>query len=195
MKRFNRRSFVKLACFSAATGLLSACALPPAPRVVQVVVTSTPPPPAEGAKTILRVGTGDSGEGLTPHFKIIETIRGGQSGHPGAPGAGRQRRLLRPHPHTDRSRRPAGHCCRSATTPCRCLSARAHLPTSTRSSPAATVPGHQHLSAGRAGPGQWMAGNTCFPRTSHHWRSTTTRSCSTKPACPIPRTAGHGKTS
>jgi multiple sugar transport system substrate-binding protein len=37
-----------------------------------VVVTPTTPPPAEGSKTILRVGTGDSGEGLTPHFQIIE---------------------------------------------------------------------------------------------------------------------------
>lgn len=74
MKRLNRRSFVKLAGLSAATGLLSACALPPAPRVVEVIVTSTPPPPAEGAKTILRVGTGDSGEGLTPHLKIIENF-------------------------------------------------------------------------------------------------------------------------
>jgi multiple sugar transport system substrate-binding protein len=72
MSRLNRRSFIKLAGLSAATGVLSACALPPAPRVVERIVTPTPPPPAEGAKTILRVGTGDSGEGLTPHFQIIE---------------------------------------------------------------------------------------------------------------------------
>jgi multiple sugar transport system substrate-binding protein len=38
----------------------------------QIVVTATPPPRPEGAKIVLRVGTGDSGEGLTPHFKIIE---------------------------------------------------------------------------------------------------------------------------
>jgi multiple sugar transport system substrate-binding protein len=40
----------------------------------QVVVTATPEPPAptpEGAKTIIRVGTGDSGEGLNPHQDII----------------------------------------------------------------------------------------------------------------------------
>lgn len=37
----------------------------------QVVVTPTPEPLAEGAKTVLRVGTGDSGEGLTPHQQII----------------------------------------------------------------------------------------------------------------------------
>jgi len=42
-------------------------------RVVEVetVVTATPEPPAEGAKIILRVGTGDSGEGLNPHQEII----------------------------------------------------------------------------------------------------------------------------
>jgi multiple sugar transport system substrate-binding protein len=38
----------------------------------EVVVTPTPAPPSEGAKTVLRVGTGDSGEGLTPHLTIIE---------------------------------------------------------------------------------------------------------------------------
>ncbi len=41
---------------------------------VEKVVTATPEPtqpPAEGAKTILRVGTGDSGEGLNPHQQII----------------------------------------------------------------------------------------------------------------------------
>jgi multiple sugar transport system substrate-binding protein len=42
----------------------------------EVVVTATPEPAAEapvaeGAKTILRVGTGDSGEGLNPHQEII----------------------------------------------------------------------------------------------------------------------------
>lgn len=40
--------------------------------VQTVVVTATPMPLPEGAKTVLRVGTGDSGEGLAPHFKIIE---------------------------------------------------------------------------------------------------------------------------
>jgi multiple sugar transport system substrate-binding protein len=43
---------------------------------VEVVVTATPEaaseaPAAEGATTILRVGTGDSGEGLNPHQEII----------------------------------------------------------------------------------------------------------------------------
>ena len=39
--------------------------------VVEKVVTATPEPVAEGAKIILRVGTGDSGEGLNPHQEII----------------------------------------------------------------------------------------------------------------------------
>lgn len=37
-----------------------------------IVVTATPTVRPEGAIAVLRVGTGDSGEGLTPHFKIIE---------------------------------------------------------------------------------------------------------------------------
>jgi multiple sugar transport system substrate-binding protein len=42
--------------------------------VVESVITATPEPqapPAEGTKMILRVGTGDSGEGLNPHQEII----------------------------------------------------------------------------------------------------------------------------
>ena len=39
--------------------------------VNEVVVTATPNPTAEGSKIILRVGTGDSGEGLNPHQEII----------------------------------------------------------------------------------------------------------------------------
>jgi len=39
-----------------------------------VVVTPTPEPPAEGAVTVVRVGTGDSGEGLAPHQQIIQNF-------------------------------------------------------------------------------------------------------------------------
>jgi multiple sugar transport system substrate-binding protein len=39
--------------------------------IKEVVVTPTAAPPAEGSKIILRVGTGDSGEGLNPHQEII----------------------------------------------------------------------------------------------------------------------------
>jgi len=38
---------------------------------VEKVVTATPEPMSEDAKIILRVGTGDSGEGLNPHQEII----------------------------------------------------------------------------------------------------------------------------
>ena len=44
------------------------------PQVIEKVVTAPPEPaqpPAEGAKIILRVGTGDSGDGLNPHQTII----------------------------------------------------------------------------------------------------------------------------
>jgi multiple sugar transport system substrate-binding protein len=78
-----RRILVPIVCVAAL--LLTACAA----QVVEVtvekevevtvetqvevekVVTATPEPMAEGAKIILRVGTGDSGEGLTPHQDII----------------------------------------------------------------------------------------------------------------------------
>lgn len=40
-------------------------------KEVQVVVTPTEKPKAAGSKIILRVGTGDSGEGLNPHQEII----------------------------------------------------------------------------------------------------------------------------
>lgn len=37
----------------------------------EVVVTATPAPTQEGGKIVIRVGTGDSGEGLNPHQEII----------------------------------------------------------------------------------------------------------------------------
>jgi multiple sugar transport system substrate-binding protein len=43
----------------------------PVEVIKEVVVTPTPEPLGEGAKIILRVGTGDSGEGLNPHQEII----------------------------------------------------------------------------------------------------------------------------
>ena len=52
--------------------LLVGCTSQTGVGVPQIVVTATPIPQAEGSKIVLRVGTGDSGEGLTPHFKIIE---------------------------------------------------------------------------------------------------------------------------
>ena len=68
-------------------GMLAGCELAPTPEViereipvevtsvvevtVETVVTATPEPLPEDAKMILRVGTGDSGEGLNPHQEII----------------------------------------------------------------------------------------------------------------------------
>lgn len=52
--------------------LAAGCATDAGSGMPQVVVTATPTARPEGVKTVLRVGTGDSGEGLTPHFKIIE---------------------------------------------------------------------------------------------------------------------------
>ncbi len=61
-----------LLLFGLLTGLLGGCTAQDGGLVATVVVTATPTARPEGAKTVLRVGTGDSGEGLTPHFKIIE---------------------------------------------------------------------------------------------------------------------------
>lgn len=61
-----------LVLFSLLVMLLVSCTATPGGVVQTVVVTATPTAMPEGAKTVLRVGTGDSGEGLTPHLKIIE---------------------------------------------------------------------------------------------------------------------------
>ncbi len=63
--------------------LIAGCAAPApaAPQVItqlvpqevvkEVVVTATPEPKPEGAVTVIRLGSGDSGEGLNPHQQII----------------------------------------------------------------------------------------------------------------------------
>jgi multiple sugar transport system substrate-binding protein len=79
MKRFLTATSILVV----AVMLLSACGTTATPQVIKeqvtsvVVVTATPAPtqpPAAGAKVILRVGTGDSGEGLTPHQTIISNF-------------------------------------------------------------------------------------------------------------------------
>lgn len=67
-----KRLLPALAAGATVAALLGACAAPMGAPARTVVVTATPAPRAPGAKIVLRVGTGDSGEGLTPHFKIIE---------------------------------------------------------------------------------------------------------------------------
>lgn len=54
--------------------LVVGCTTEPGSGMPQIVVTATPTVPPAGVKTVLRVGTGDSGEGLTPHNKIIEAF-------------------------------------------------------------------------------------------------------------------------
>ena len=65
-----RLSLLLLLCVLAV--LIAGCAAQSGGLVPQVVVTATPTVQPEGVKTVLRIGTGDSGEGLTPHLKIIE---------------------------------------------------------------------------------------------------------------------------
>lgn len=65
-----RLSFILL--ISILAMLIAGCATTESGIVQTVVVTATPTARPEGAKIVLRVGTGDSGEGLTPHFRIIE---------------------------------------------------------------------------------------------------------------------------
>jgi ABC-type molybdate transport system substrate-binding protein len=112
--------------------LLSGCVATEGGLVQTVVVTATPTALPEGAKIVLRVGTGDSGEGLSPHLRIIEQFEA-------------------ENPDIQVQLEPVGSliCCRSATTPCRCLSTKGLfcrwmilLPaSSTRSTPASTCPG------------------------------------------------------
>ncbi|HHY54715.1 MAG TPA: sugar ABC transporter substrate-binding protein [Chloroflexi bacterium] len=61
-----------LLVFGLLAGVFGGCAAQDGSLMPAVVVTATPTARPEGVKTVLRVGTGDSGEGLTPHFKIIE---------------------------------------------------------------------------------------------------------------------------
>ena len=60
-----------LLLFGLLASMIVGCAADTGGLVQTVVVTATPMGRAEGAKSVLRVGTGDSGEGLTPHFNII----------------------------------------------------------------------------------------------------------------------------
>lgn len=66
------KRFVLLMAFALATLLVVGCTAVPTGAIQTVVVTATPAPLAEGAKIVLRVGTGDSGEGLSPHNTIIQ---------------------------------------------------------------------------------------------------------------------------
>jgi multiple sugar transport system substrate-binding protein len=69
-----KRILIATSILVVAVMLLSACGAAPTAQVIEKVVTATPEPakpPAEGAKTILRAGTGDSGEGMNPHQTII----------------------------------------------------------------------------------------------------------------------------
>ncbi len=61
-----------LLLFALLAMMVVGCTAPPGGVGAQIVVTATPTLRPEGSKIVLRVGTGDSGEGLTPHFKIIE---------------------------------------------------------------------------------------------------------------------------
>ena len=52
-----------------------------------------------------------------------------------------------------------------------------------------------NIKPGQPGPSPWMAGSGACPRTCPAWWSTTTRTCSMRRGCPIPRPAGPGRTS
>jgi multiple sugar transport system substrate-binding protein len=81
----NQQRSIRVICLLVLSAILAAgCASPlgqPATQtptqantqevIRQVLVTPTPAPTEPGAKIILRVGTGDSGDGLTPHQEII----------------------------------------------------------------------------------------------------------------------------
>ena len=60
-----------LLCLLVAFTVLAGCAPIPAAPAQPAADVQPPAAAAEGSKIILRVGTGDSGEGLTPHQEII----------------------------------------------------------------------------------------------------------------------------
>jgi len=81
-----RRNWTLPVIFILLASMLAGCttptpAAPAEPQVItqivpqevvkEIVVTATPAPTQEGGKTVIRVGTGDSGEGLNPHQEII----------------------------------------------------------------------------------------------------------------------------
>lgn len=66
------RRFLLLVSLILVAVIFVSCTASPGGGLVQtVVVTATPTARPEGSKIVLRVGTGDSGEGLTPHNAII----------------------------------------------------------------------------------------------------------------------------
>ena len=62
-----RMSFLLLFVLLATTVI--SCTAQPGGVAPQIVVTATPTARPEGAKVVLRVGTGDSGEGLDAPFQ------------------------------------------------------------------------------------------------------------------------------
>ena len=70
MKRYTSTVW-PLLCLLAAFTLLAGCTPIPAAPAQPAATEPLAVAPAEGSKIILRVGTGDSGEGLTPHQEII----------------------------------------------------------------------------------------------------------------------------
>ena len=77
----HRRSLSRVLIAVLLATLVAGCTTVPTPtpvvvekiveKKVEVVVTATPKPKPKDAKIVLRVGTGDSGEGLNPHQDII----------------------------------------------------------------------------------------------------------------------------
>jgi multiple sugar transport system substrate-binding protein len=70
MKKYTSAAWLLL-CLLAAFTVLAGCAPIPAAPAQPAAAVQPPAAEAEGSKIILRVGTGDSGEGLTPHQEII----------------------------------------------------------------------------------------------------------------------------
>jgi len=69
MKKHTSAVWPLLSLLAAFTLLVGCAPVPAAPAPAAATVPAAAP--AEGSKIILRVGTGDSGEGLTPHQEII----------------------------------------------------------------------------------------------------------------------------
>jgi hypothetical protein len=169
--------------------LLTACTVQPGGLAVSGAQDAPRP---EGAKTVLRVGTGDSGEGLTPHFKIIEQFEAANEDiqvqvEPVGSGDYYARILTQIAAGDPPDLLQIGDDAvpmfvdRGAFVPLDEFIAGADFPLDT----GIYLPGVLE-------PGSGTASSICCPRTSRRWPSTTTNVSSTKPACPTRRMAGRG---
>jgi hypothetical protein len=186
------RRYLNLIGLALLTAILAACAVQPGGLAVPGAQDAPRP---EGAKIVLRVGTGDSGEGLTPHLKIIEQFEAANEDiqvqvEPVGSGDYYARILTQIAAGDPPDLLQIGDDAvpmfvdRARSRP---WTSSSPAPTS-RWTPASICPACSNRASG-------TASSICCPRIFRRWPSITTSVSSMKPACPIRRTAGRGMSS